>query len=442
MWTGDNLDIMRGMNSESVDLIYLDPPFNSNQDYAAPIGSEAAGAAFKDTWTLDDVDLAWHGEIAEQHPALYAIIGAAREAHGAAMQSYLIMMGIRLLEMRRLLKPTGTIYLHCDSTASHYLKLLMDAVFGQRNFRNDISWKRFNFHADAKRFGRVADNLLFYSKSDRYIFNQQRVPYSKEYINSKFTHQDPDGRRFRLDNLNPPGGRGPIYEFNSVSRPWRFSEEKMRKLHEQGRIYTKSTIPQLKRYLDELPGQAVYSIWVDIPPINPRAKERLGYPTQKPLALLERIIQASSNEDDIVLDPFCGCATACVAADRLHRKWVGIDLSPLAARLVRKRIQAEGPLLYDLIHRTDIPKRTDIGEVPHYRTQKHTLFGLQEGICNGCRVAFPFRNFTVDHIIPRSRGGTDHPDNLQLLCAACNSLKGNRTQPELVVELRRQGIIE
>ena len=442
MWTGDNLDIMRGMNSESVDLIYLDPPFNSNQDYAAPIGSEAAGAAFKDTWTLDDVDLAWHGEIAEQHPALYAIIGSAREAHGAAMQSYLIMMGIRLLEMRRLLRPTGSIYMHCDSTASHYLKLLMDAVFGAKNFRNDISWKRFNFHADAKRFGRVADNLLFYSKSDRYNFNQQRVPYSKEYINSKFTHRDPDGRRFRLDNLNPPGGRGPIYEFNGINRPWRFTEEKMQALHEQGRIYTDSTIPQLKRYLDELSGQAVFSIWVDIPPINPRAKERLGYPTQKPLALLERIIKASSNEEDIVLDPFCGCATACVAADRLHRQWVGIDLSPLAAKLVRRRIQAEGPLLYDLTHRTDIPKRTDIGKVPHYRTQKHTLFGLQEGICNGCRVVFPFRNFTVDHIIPRSRGGTDHPDNLQLLCAACNSLKGNRTQPELIVELRRQGIIE
>ena len=442
MFTGDNLDIMRGMNSESVDLIYLDPPFNSNQDYAAPIGSEAAGAAFKDTWTLDDVDLAWHGEIAEQHPALYAIIGAAREAHGAAMQSYLIMMGVRLLEMRRLLKPTGSIYLHCDSTASHYLKLLMDAVFGAGNFRNDITWKRFNFHADAKRFGRVADNLLFYSKSDGYIFNQQRVPYSKEYINNKFTHQDPDGRRFRLADLNPPAGRGPVYEFNGVSRPWRFTEEKMRALHAQGRIYTKSTIPQLKRYLDEMPGQAVFSIWLDIPPINPRAKERLGYPTQKPLALLERIIRASSNPGDIVLDPFCGCATTCVAADRLGRQWVGIDLSPLAARLVRSRVQAEGPLLYDLNHRTDIPRRTDIGEVPHYRTQKHTLFGLQEGVCNGCRIVFPFRNFTVDHFIPRSRGGTDHPDNLQLLCAACNSLKGNRTQPELIVALRKQGIIE
>ena len=219
MWTGDNLDIMRGMNSESVDLIYLDPPFNSNRNYAAPIGSEAAGAAFKDTWTLDDVDLAWHGEIAEQHPALYAIIGAAREAHGKGMQSYLIMMGVRLLEMRRLLKETGSVYLHCDHTASHYLKLLMDAVFGSGNFRNDITWKRFNFHADAKRFGRVADNLLFYSKSNKYIFNPQRVPYSKEYIDSKFTHRDLDGRRFRLDNLNPPGGRGPVYEFNGVSRP-------------------------------------------------------------------------------------------------------------------------------------------------------------------------------------------------------------------------------
>ena len=442
MWTGDNLDIMRGMNSESVDLIYLDPPFNSNQNYAAPIGSEAAGAAFKDTWTLDDVDLAWHGEIAEQHPALYAIIGATMEANGAAMQSYLIMMGVRLLEMRRLLKPTGSIYLHCDSTASHYLKLLMDAVFGAGNFRNDITWKRFNFHADAKRFGRVADNLLFYSKSNRYIFNQQRVPYSKEYVNSKFTHQDPDGRRYRLDNLNPPGGRGPVYEFNGVSRPWRFTEEKMRALHAQGRIYTNSPIPQLKRYLDEMPGQAVFSIWVDIPPINPRAKERLGYPTQKPLALLDRIIRASSNEDDMVLDPFCGCATACVAADRLDRQWAGIDLSPLAARLVRTRIQAEGPLLYDLTHREDIPQRTDVGELPHYRTQKHTLFGLQEGLCNGCRVAFPFRNFTVDHVIPRSRGGTDHPDNLQLLCAACNSQKGNRTQAELIVALRRNGIID
>ena len=441
MWTGDNLDIMRGMNSESVDLIYLDPPFNSNRNFAAPIGSEAAGAAFKDTWSLDDVDLAWHGEIADQHPALYAIIGAAREAHGKGMQSYLIMMGVRLLEMRRLLKPTGSIYLHCDPTASHYLKLLMDAVFGQGNFRNDITWKRFNFHADAKRFGRVADNLLFYSRSDKYIFNQQRVPFSKEYINSKFTHQDLDGRRFRLSDLNPPSGRGPVYEFNGVSRPWRYTEEKMLALDAQGRIYKSSTIPQLKRYLDELPGQAVHSLWVDISPINPRAKERLGYPTQKPLVLLDRIVKASSNEGDMVLDPFCGCATACVAADRLDRQWAGIDLSPLAAKLVRQRIKAEGPLLYDLIHRTDIPKRTDVGKLPPYKTHKHTLFGKQEGRCHGCRIAFPFQNFTIDHVVPQSKGGTDHIDNLQLLCNACNSKKGTGTQAELIVKLHQDGII-
>ena len=178
--------------------------------------------------------------------------------------------------------------------------------------------------------------------------------------------------------------------------------------------------------LDIMRGNPVDTIWDDIQPIQAQSKERVGYPTQKPLALLERIIKASSNEDDIVLDPFCGCATACVAADRL----------------VRQRIQAEGPLLYDLTHREDIPKRTDIGQVPHYRTQKHTLFGLQEGVCNGCRIAFPFRNFTVDHVIPRSRGGTDHIDNLQRLCGACNSKKGNRTQAELIAALRKDGIID
>ena len=176
--------------------------------------------------------------------------------------------------------------------------------------------------------------------------------------------------------------------------------------------------------------------------LEANSKERMGYPTQKPLALLDRLIRASSNEGDTVLDPFCGCATACVAADRLDRKWVGIDLSPLAAKLVRQRIQAEGPLLYDLTHRTDIPKRTDVGKLPSYKTHKHTLFGKQEGLCNGCGIAFPFRNFTVDHVVPRSRGGTDHPSNLQLLCGACNSKKGNRTQAELIVALRQEGFID
>ena len=444
MWTGDNLDIMRGMNSESVDLIYLDPPFNSNRNYAAPIGSEAAGAAFKDTWTLDDVDLAWHGEIAEQHPALYAIIAAAREAHGTSMQSYLIMMGVRLLEMRRLLKPTGSVYLHCDPTASHYLKLVMDAVFGAGNFRNEIVWRRTTAHSDSKRYGANIDIILFYTNSDKWLWNPQYQPYDEKY-KSRFRKKDPDGRAWSDDNLTAKGlsGGGYEYEYKGTTSLWRVPLETMQRLDAENRLhFTRTGGIRLKRYLDEMKGRPIQALWDDIDAINSQSRERLDYPTQKPLALLDRIIKASSNKGDIVLDPFCGCATACVAADRLDRQWVGIDLSPLAARLVRNRIQTEGPLYYDLIHRTDIPRRTDVGRVPPYRTQRHTLFGLQEGVCNGCRIAFPFRNFTVDHVVPRSRGGTDHLENLQLLCAACNSLKGNRSQEKLIAALKRNEIID
>ena len=447
MWTGDNLDIMRGMNSESVDLIYLDPPFNSNRNYAAPIGSEAAGAAFKDTWTLDDVDLAWHGEIAEQHPALYAIIDTARKAHGRGMQSYLIMMGVRLLEMKRLLKETGSIYLHCDHTASHYLKLLMDAVFGQGNFRSEITWRRANAKGLAfKGYPNNIDYLLYYSKSSEFTWERPFRPYDPAYIKKYYRHVEPGtGRLYRLDNLVNPNQDRPnlTYEFLGVTKVWRWTKERMEKAYQEGLVVQQrpGAVPSYKRYLDEMRGNPVDTIWADIPPINPMAKERLGYPTQKPLALLERIIQASSNEDDVVLDPFCGCATACVAADRLNRQWIGIDLSPLAAKLVRQRIQAEGPLLYGLIHREDIPRRTDVGKLPNYKTHKHTLFGQQEGLCNGCRIAFPFQNFTVDHVVPQSKGGTHHIDNLQLLCNACNSKKGAGTQAELIVNLQQDGII-
>ena len=414
IWTGDNLDIMRGMNSETVDLIYLDPPFNSNNDYEAPIGSDGAVAAFKDTWTLDDVDEAWHGLIAEQEPGLYRIIDASEYSHGKGMKSYLIMMSVRLLEMKRLLKPTGSIYLHCDPVAGHYLKMVMDCVFGQRRFKREVIWNiavLSGFKTKARNWIRGHDTILFYTKSPKFTWNSPRQPHDEKYL-ARFNKLDEEGRQY-FD------GRGK------------------------------------RRYLDEVveAGKAVGDVWSDIMSFQqiPTSKEKVGYPTQKPLALLKRVIEASSNPGDMVLDPFAGCATACVAAESLGRQWVGIDLSPLAAQLVQRRLASELSLSSDdggeraiergrVTHRNDIPKRSDTGPLPSYKTHKRTLFGRQEGICAGCRVLFPFRNFTIDHIVAQSRGGTDHIDNLQLLCGACNSMKGTRTQEQFIAILRRDGL--
>ncbi|MYK95920.1 hypothetical protein F4009_18300 [Candidatus Poribacteria bacterium] len=377
MWTGDNLPILRGMNSESIDLIYLDPPFNSKTNYAAPIGSKAAGAEFKDTWTLRDIDLAWLLDFEKNHPKITRFVHAV---DSDSDKSYLIYMAPRLLEMLRLLKPTGSIYVHCDPTMSHYLKLLMDLIFGRKAFRNEVVWAYQRWTGATKAFQRMHDTLLFYGGGQEPTFNMLTENYSP-----KSKHK---GRR--------------------VSR-----------LTDTGTLNQQYTG-------DDTRQKAMRDVW-EISYLNSQAKERTGYPTQKPLALLNRIIQASSNEGDTILDPFCGCATACVAAHNLNRKWVGIDISPKAYELVRDRIAEMGGLFYNITQRLDIPKRTDIGRLPKYncRENKSALYGEQQGNCNGCREHFKINNLTVDHIIARKVGGTDHLSNLQLLCGHCNSVKGS-----------------
>ena len=452
IWTGDNLDILRGLNSESVDLIYLDPPFNSNRNYAAPVGSRAAGAAFKDTWTLSDLDTAWMGLIADEQPAMYKVIETAGLTHGKGMQSYLCMMAVRLLEMRRVLKDTGSIYLHCDPTASHYLKLLMDSVFGKDNFRNEITWKRrygsLSTTASVKKFGAATDTILFYAKTQQSFFNAQysfRDPQYQRYVDKTFRYVDENGRRYRIADLASPTPRpNLIYEYKGYSPPkngWAISRDKMEQWDSEGRLhFPKSSTGRIqrRRFFDELKGKPVQSLWDDINMVSSQSNERIGYPTQKPLALLERIISSSSNPGDVVLDPFCGCATACVAAEKLGRKWVGIDISEKAVELVNMRLRE---FMGDLFHsrlvtaRTDIPRRTDIDAPIPYRKQKHVLFGRQEGRCGGCKVEFLFRIMEVDHVVPRSRGGSDHPENLQLLCPNCNRIKGDRDMAYLVARL-------
>jgi DNA modification methylase len=258
------------------------------------------------------------------------------------MLAYIVMMTPRLLELRRVLKGTGSLYLHCDPTASHYLKVMLDAIFGPTNFRNEIVWKRTSAHNDSKRFGRVHDVILCYAKSDKATVDVPRKPLDPEYVAKVYTQVDANGRRFRLDNISAPGGRGPIYEWGGKTQPWRFTKEKMEALYAEGRIHLypdgRAKINAYVRYLDENEGVPVQDWWDDIGVIPAPSKERLGYPTQKPLALLERIIAASSNVGDVVLDPFCGCGTAIDAAQKLGRRWIGIDVTELAIDVIRERL--------------------------------------------------------------------------------------------------------
>ena len=404
IWTGDCLDILRGMNSASVDLVYLDPPFNSKADYSAPIGSKAAGSAFKDTWTLSDVDVEWINLIEAKHPALYRVLLAAMTGSD---KSYLAYMAARLLELRRVLKPTGSLFLHCDPTMSHYLKVVMDSIFGWHQFRNEIVWTYSGWNKQLRaHLERRHDVVLFYAASKASKFNYPTRPWDgkAEYVKTRKqkVRVDDDGREYVLSDAG--GGK------------------------------------RVKRYLDEALqyGVPLDDVWRIDKLNNSDRVERTGYPTQKPVALVDRIVKASTNAGDTVLDPFCGCATACIAAEKQQRRWVGIDISPKAAELVRQRMRDELGMFYEGAHRTDIPTRTDLGKLRRYNSPENRkkLYGEQSGHCAGCNDHFETRHLEVDHIIARLKGGTDAPDNLQLLCGNCNRIKGARGMDYLRVKLQ------
>lgn len=386
LYYGDNLEILRKhIPDESVDLIYLDPPFNSKRDYnilfkdKSGIESEAQIEAFTDSWhwTQPTQDT-YHQIVTKGSINVSKLIEALEQILGHNdVMAYLVMMTVRLVELHRVLKPTGSLYLHCDPTMSHYIKLVLDQIFGPANYKNEIIWKRTTAHNDPQRFGRIHDVILFYSKSTKVTWNPISVDQDPAYIESHYRFKDEQGRRFRKDNLTAPSHASSSgqYEWHGKRPPpgrmWSYTKENMERLESQGKIlYTRTGFPELKRYLDEMPGMPAQSIWDDINPLNSQAAERLGYDTQKPLALLERIIEASSNEGDIVLDPFCGCGTAIVAAQKLKRKWIGIDVTHLAINLMRTRLKDSFGLDVEVIGEpADLEGAKDLARRDKYQFQ-------------------------------------------------------------------------
>ena len=401
LFHGDNLRFLRAMNSDSVDLIATDPPFNKGRDFHATPDSLAAGAKFQDRWSWErDVHQDWTDQITDDHPRLMEAIESARYAHSDGMGAFMCFMSVRLLEMRRVLKPTGSIYLHCDPTASHYLKAVMDAIFGWKNFCNEVLWLYKTGGMSKRWFGRKHDNILFYSKAKGYTFNPNK---EKSYLSHR-------------------------YGFSNVEI-----------LEDEHGVYT-------------MVGMRDY--W-DIPALRGNQPETVGYPTQKPVALYERMIRSSSNKGDVVCDPFAGCATTLVAAERLERQWVGMDIWDNAKTVVLQRLAQDGLTeqggdragLFDedVIFTAEPPERTDDGDTsaPHLRVKERIrepedrkmsraemyefLLTQRGSKCQGCNRVFDDRRYLeLDHNTPRSDGGLNHISNRILLCGPCNRVKSNQ----------------
>ena len=398
LYHGDNLPFLRGMDSDTVDLVATDPPFNKGKDFHATPDSLAAGAKFQDRWSwADDVEGEWVDQLTDDWPSVMTVINAARESYGDDMGAFLCFLGVRLLEMRRILKPTGSLYLHIDHTAHAYAKALLDGIFGPRQFRNEIVWCYASGGVSKRWFGKKHDSILFYSKSSDYHFTPQYRPYSEGTLQRGLTQYK---KNLNQDyELRPEG---------AIQNDW----------------------------------------WSDITPLlSPTQHERTGFPTQKPLALYERIIKASSNPGDIVLDPFAGCATTLVAAERLGRQWVGMDIWDGAFGIVKQRMEDNRQLLTDIPTlpsvETTPPIRTDDGlaaapfiQVTERYTEPGPRMSRQEMYeyllaqfgqkCQGCdRIFDDSRYLELDHNTPRSDGGINHITNRVLLCSPCNRAKSN-----------------
>ena len=472
LFHGDNLDFLRGMNSETVHLIATDPPFNKNKDFHAAPDSLAAGAAFQDRWSwIDDIHDNWLIQIQQDEPEVWSVITAAKMAYGYDMAAYLCWLGVRLLEMRRVLRQDGAIYLHCDSTASHYIKTLMDAVFGLEHFLNEIIWQRAAGRAKGNQYvprtyGTDTDSIFYYAKSKKHRFKGVYVPLDAQELKEKFPLKDERGW-YNTDVplfSQPSMGARPnlCYEYKGVRNPhpsgWRVSKEKLAEMDARGEIiWREGKRPLRKSYAENYKGKPLGALWTDIPNVT-SGRERTGYPTQKPVALYERIIKASSSPDDVVLDPFCGCATTPIAAERQGRQWAGIDIWAGAYQMVLNRLDDEGlalpadkiqpgqhVLTFNHIHYETIPPaRTDQGETavlilqtptrrvskryPRPRTQHGKLLTDIGAYCQGCGNSYGFdpRVLEVDHIRPKADGGSDAYDNLTLLCPPCNREKRDR----------------
>lgn len=465
LFTYNNLHVLRRIDGETLDLIYLDPPYNTGVAWQSPIGRSGGkeiASAFSDIWNLSTMHRDELRELDDAHPDAAGLILELGRIHGESWVSYLTYMATRLVEMHRILKPTGALYFHLDGTMAHGIKLVLDAIFSPQNFRNELIWRRSNRNKSArKKFGESTDTILFYTKSEQHSFNVQYQPYSDDYVRREYRHDDGDGRgKWASISLQNPSLGGYCYEYDGYAPPpkgWRCPPATMRELDARGELHkpaNKNRQLRRKKFLTDARGVAVNNIWTDINFVSGR--EATGYATQKPRALLERIITASSAAGDVVLDPFCGCATTCIAAHRLGRAFIGIDISDGAAQIVRTRLRAdvagiekggkhrtaananesEGLALdaHGVTHYVGygaIPTRTDLPPLPPRADIRRHLHIQQAGKCLTCGTAVDIKNLAIDHRIAKRRGGNDILGNFQGLCTSCNSRKGPRTTTEL-----------